>query len=90
MSGGSFDYLCFRGLGEVVEGENFEMAMSDLRERPYSTEAGQEMSAILEDFRDLEERFRQLEGVLKALEWWRSGDSSEEDLKEACAKWKKG
>lgn len=90
MSGGSFNYLYYKCLAEAMWGKDFEMAMSDLRERPYSTEAGQEMSAILEDFRDLDERFRQLEGVLKALEWWRSGDASEEDLKEACAKWKKG
>ena len=64
MSGGSYDYICYK-LSEECKGRMYDAEMNDL----------------IKDLCDL----------LHALEWWQSGDSSEdryrEELSHFKAKW---
>lgn len=62
MSGGSYDYVCYK-LSNECEGRMYDAEMNDL-------------------VKDLSE-------VLHDLEWWQSGDYSEEQYRETVSKFKK-
>ena len=67
MSGGSYDYICYK-LSNECEGRMYDAEMNDLVEDLYE--------------------------VLHDLEWWQSGDTSEESYRNTLtkfkAKWFKG
>lgn len=61
MSGGSYDYVCYK-LSNECEGRMYDAEMNDL--------------------------VKDLSKVLHDLEWWQSGDSSEDQYRETLAKFK--
>ena len=62
MSGGSYDYVCYK-LSNECEGRMYDTEMNDL--------------------------IRDLSGVLHDLEWWQSGDYSEDQYRETVSEFKK-
>lgn len=62
MSGGSYDYVCYKLSNECV-GRMHDTEMNDL--------------------------IRDLSGVLHDLEWWQSGDYSEDQYRETVSEFKK-
>lgn len=62
MSGGSYDYVCYK-LSNECEGRMYDTEMNDL-------------------VKDLSE-------VLHDLEWWQSGDYSEDQYRETVSEFKK-
>lgn len=62
MSGGSYDYVCYK-LSNECEGRMYDTEMNDL--------------------------VRDLAGVLHDLEWWQSGDYSEDQYRETVSEFKK-
>lgn len=62
MSGGSYDYVCYK-LSNECDGRMYDIEMNDL-------------------VKDLSE-------VLHDLEWWQSGDYSEEQYRETVSEFKK-
>lgn len=94
MSGGSYDYLChseprelFGRLGTI------ETMASDLAELGYAQDAAKETEELLLLLRQiemrLEVRFYRLQPIWKAMEWWRSCDWGEDDVKAALAEYRK-
>lgn len=85
MSGGSFNYVCFK-----VETEEIFAALPDLREmESYLRGRGKHDAAdeILKFIlnietarRRLDVQGRRLQDLLQSVEWWVSGDWSEEDV----------
>lgn len=94
MSGGSFDYLCYKACfpGElmVVTGTMREMACA-LRALPAGGEAADETLglAVLLDMiaKVVGAEAEALEDVWRAVEWWRSNDTSEEFAVAAIARY---
>ena len=97
MSGGSHDYLCnaFELWDLISKPEGItrlaEMA-DDLAELGYAKDAAIETQRILQKIRAMEVQWQvangRMRGVWKALEWWHSGDRSEECFKEALSKYR--
>lgn len=87
MSGGSFDYLYCRPLGEAVESSNFDRMADALAEYPDGQRAALEFRSILSAFDALTTRWLALEGVMHEVEWHRSGDTGPERVAAALAKY---
>jgi len=88
MSGGSFDYLCFSDVDQLLEKRRSLQEMSDfLSKLGYAKDAALETEEIILMLNQIEVRIgarvRRLSDVWKAVEWWQSGDSGEDDLKKA-------
>lgn len=87
MSGGSYDYLCFKGADELVchQGVIDEMA-SRLSGLGYAQDAARETFELLQIIRAYETRVSvirdRLEPIWRSIEWWDSGDSGEDRFKE--------
>lgn len=89
MSGGSFNYLCHTwDLGDIVEkrGDLEEMSQA-LAALGYAQDAARETEELLVILRQWEVqasvRLERLREVWKAVEWWRSCDYSEDQVREA-------
>ena len=65
MSGGSFDYLYCRPLGEAVESSNFDRMADALAEYQTGQRAALEFRSILSAFDALTTRWLALEGVMR-------------------------
>lgn len=90
MSGGSFDYLCFKEAEELMGNtEQLEQMAKLLAELGYAEDAARESEELLCLVRQarvrLAVRQARLKGVFQAVEWWKSGDYSEAQVKEALA-----
>ena len=88
MSGGSFDYLYCKDISELMNDMHMLQAMADdLASLGYALDAAKETELFLLTLRQstnrLEAMKERLEPVWKALEWWRSSDTNENDFKEA-------
>ena len=81
MSGGSWNYL--HSQWRDGYGATFESVAERLKGTLGATEAA-EIAAL---FREAEQRWEKFAGVLRAMEWVDSGDSSPEDLDEAVREW---
>lgn len=86
MSGGSYDYLCFKEADELFNSESSIKEMFDaLAGLGYAEDAARAtMDLLLEVRRSrvcLQAMKDKLEPVWKAIEWWHSCDTSEDDLK---------
>lgn len=94
MSGGSFDYLCFEELPQLISDFRQLQRMSDtLAELGYADDAARETEELILFLRQLknraEIRINRLNGVWKAVEWWKSYDTSEESVHKALAEYRK-
>lgn len=99
MSGGSYDYLChtweLRDLfkrDENSSGSTLEQMADRLAGLGYAQDAARETQELLVQLRQwtvrAEVRMDRLRDVWKAVEWWDSCDSGEEQLKAALAKYR--
>jgi hypothetical protein len=92
MSGGSYDYLCFKDVDELFEREHtLERMADDLSKLGYANAAAQETLWILLELRAFKNRLSvvkdRLKDVWQAKEWWSSGDTGEEKFKEELTKY---
>lgn len=84
MSGGSFDYVCFKDFSQLVNGEGIHslLELVDFMEHTFPHEtATVESRAMYEWVRKLARHLENdppeltaLQKVWKAVEWWKSGD----------------
>ncbi|MGW2520448.1 hypothetical protein ACWC09_26235 [Streptomyces sp. NPDC001617] len=80
MSGGSYDYLYFQVSEFGGHREQLERMAERLEGLSYATEAAAATRRILELTGD-----ERLTGVWRAVEWWDSGDYSEDQVRKAVA-----
>lgn len=83
MSGGSFDYLCFKDIGEVLASGNLQPMANALMEYKGGEKAAADTLAFLAVLPPLDERLRPLRDVWRAVEWHHSADSGPDDVVEA-------
>jgi len=93
MSGGSFDYLCVKDTSDILEYLNqLEDMANALSELGYADDAAKEATELLLVCRKFNVRadtiMRNMSGVFKAMEWWRSGDYGEDSFKEALKEYR--
>jgi len=93
MSGGSFDYLCHKELDYFMCTERgLDEMICALAELGYAEDAAVATQQFLLDLRKakvrLEASLSDLQPVWKAIEWWKSCDTSEDAFKKALAKWR--
>jgi len=94
MSGGSYDYLCFKQADDLFQMEEKLQAMADrLAALGYAEDAAKETTSVLLQVRQarvrLQARIERLQHVWRAVEWWDSGDTSEDAVKEALEDYRK-
>lgn len=94
MSGGSFNYLCHTwDLDTLMDkrGDLEEMA-SELAGLGYAQDAARETEELVVLLRQWEVRatvrIERLREVWKAVEWWRSCDYGEDQVREALAEYR--
>lgn len=93
MSGGSYNYICYVELGDILNRiEDAESMVGRLKELEAKEFKGADYVArmtegFLTDLREVEKRFRRrledLQEVWKAVEWYDSGDSGVDSVKVA-------
>jgi hypothetical protein len=95
MSGGSYNYLCYcDGLSELLDGHMSDLRSmaDDLAALGYAEDAAAETEELIcmvnQASVRIETRIKRLRAIWKAREWWVSCDSSEDDFKEALAKYR--
>lgn len=93
MSGGSFDYLCFKDADELLEHLDTIQEMADeLAKLGYANDAAKETQTLLLNYRAFLNRsqtaLERLQPVWKAMEWWHSSDWGEDRLKETLAEYR--
>lgn len=94
MSGGSYDYLCYKDALQLLDYEGPLSAMANrLTGLGYAQEAAQETSELLSivqrTLKDIQIRAGHLRNVWQAVEWWDSGDWDEDGVKQALAEYRK-
>ena len=94
MSGGSFNYLCQTWdlddlLTKMGDLEAMSRALATLGYAKDAARETEELLVILRQWQvQAEVRLERLTPVWKAMEWWRSSDWSEDDLREELAKYR--
>ncbi len=93
MSGGSFNHLYKKEVDELFESKTDLYGMLEaLEDLGYAEDAAAETDEILSIIRltriRIQRRINRLKDVWHAMEWWRSGDSSEDDFKRVLAKYR--
>ena len=93
MSGGSYDYLCWKDPADLVQMERQLREMSDrLAGLGYAVDAARETEQLLLTIRQfinrIEASSKRLEPVWHAVEWWDSGDSLEDGVKKALSEYR--
>lgn len=89
MSGGSYNYLCNRQPGELLD---YREDLENARDTLLTLDAG-DVAQVLTDIIDLARQYRDavehkmdtIYTVLHELEWWHSNDHSEDDFRTALA-----
>ncbi len=96
MSGGSYDYLCLQGADELVGSSHHQANIDAMAARlsglGYAQDAARETEELLLILRQVETRLDvrigRLNGIWRAVEWWDSGDSGEDGVKEALKQYR--
>lgn len=93
MSGGSFDYLFVKDASDILAVEDDVQDMADALSRlEYAQDAATETKEILQALRDFREsmefRLNRIASVWKGVEWWYSGDSGEDGVREALKEYR--
>lgn len=94
MSGGSFNYLCFSELPEIMcRTDELEQMEQILIEKGYE-DIAKDVHRLVEYCKSAKVRigvlFKQLNSVLHDVEWYESGDIGYESLKETLEKYRNG
>ena len=92
MSGGSFNYLCFSELPEILSRtDELEQIEQILIEKRYE-DIAKDVHRLVEYCKSAKVRigvlFEQLNSVLHDVEWYYSGDIGDESLKETLEKYR--
>ena len=95
MSGGSFNYLCYKEPRELLEYQSaVEDMVSALERLGYAKDVAGETYTLLLLLRQFENRIEilksRLEPVWHAMEWWQSSDIGETDFKDALQQYRNG
>ena len=85
MSGGSYDYLCFKADDLSGHRGTVEAMAQRLEGLPYASAAAADTRRILTLLDDAQALAERLADAWHAIEWWDSGDSSEQGAREALA-----
>jgi hypothetical protein len=94
MSGGSYDYLCYAFDLDALLGKRraLEQMADRLEGLGYAQDAAKETRQLIHMLNQAESKIMacvdRLADVWKAVEWWDSCDSSEDDLKEALKEYR--
>jgi len=93
MSGGSYNYLCFKEFDGLVENQTDLQNMLDrLDGLGYAEDAAAETEEVIQIIKNAEVRINRRLGRLKelwrAMEWWDSCDTNEESFKKALDKYR--
>lgn len=94
MSGGSYNYLCRKSIDEILVGGRADLQeMADrLAKLGYADDAARETQNLMQDIRAFlnrtESAAERLSEVWKNVEWWDSGDRSEDAVKHALASYR--
>ena len=90
MSGGSYNYLCYKDATQLLSAESDSdiQGMSDrLAGLGYASDAAMETEQLLLTIRQSRNRIdaivKRLSPVWRAIEWWDSGDSGEDNVKDS-------
>ncbi len=93
MSGGSYNYLCYKD-ADTIFNETHELSnmVDRLAGLGYAEDAANEAMELLLTIRQSSVRIQvildRLSGVFKAVEWWDSCDSGEKEVIEALKKYR--
>jgi hypothetical protein len=93
MSGGSYNYLCGKDQGSIIDYQDELEKMSNrLAGLGYAVDAAKETEELILIIRQFLNRagarIDRLSAVWKAVEWWDSCDWGEEELKEALTRYR--
>lgn len=93
MSGGSYEYLCFKTADELTQQTEMLKKMSErLAGLGYAQDAAKETEELLTIINQYlvraDVRIERLNRVWKAIEWWDSCDSGEDDFKIELARYR--
>jgi hypothetical protein len=82
MSGGSFNYLCFREAGDIFghEDDLAEMAAELAALGHQAQDVATRTRALIDRRDEINDEIAALKDVWQAVEWWRSCDRSREDV----------
>jgi hypothetical protein len=87
MSGGSYDYLCFKTAGELSpDSENLQW-MIDRLDGLGATAAAARSREVPEKLREVQDLLAELSDVWHAVEWCDSNDWTEEQMRAALARY---
>jgi len=92
MSGGSYNYLCYKDASEISNNESdIKDMVNRLSELNYP-DAAKETESVLLEIRSFEvrmdARLERLSKVWKSVEWLDSGDSGEEGVRSAIEEYR--
>jgi hypothetical protein len=88
VSGGSYDYLCFKGAGEFGPDDDNLLRMIDrLKQVGYAQHAHATTEAIRTKLAELQELIGSMEKVWYAVEWTDSCDWGEDRLRAALIRY---
>lgn len=93
MSGGSYNYLCYKDAQDIVD---YQTDLADMQARlsglDYAQVAAKDTQAVLDEIRvlfdSIEVKIKALQPIWRAVEWWDSNDSGEDAVKAAIANYK--
>ena len=93
MSGGSYDYLCFKDSNNIFNcDEQIERMANRLAGLGYADDAAKETTAMLLEICQarirIETHISRLRGLWQDIEWWDSCDCGEDQVKSALAKYR--
>lgn len=96
MSGGSYNYLCYKSDEELFGygvDETLDQMVNDLAQLGYADDVAREATELLMTIRAARLRVNviheRLSPVFRAREWWMSGDRSEEEFKKTLEEYRK-
>jgi hypothetical protein len=93
MSGGSYEYICYKNADEIGSMEEQIQRMADrLAALGYADDAANETMETLKEIQEsrnrIQTRLDRLRDVWKSVEWWDNCDTSEDGLKDALSKYR--
>lgn len=87
MSGGSYNYLCYRPDGLEQQRGDLEAMAKRLAGLPYAQKATEATRNVMVFLDQAEAAAQVLAEVWRAVEWWDSGDFDEDQVREAIAEY---
>lgn len=88
MSGGSYDYLYTKDIGEALDSQSLQRMADRLAGLGYANDAATETASLLELKREAEGRMARLKYLWEAVEWWDSCDWGEDEFREALEEYR--